>query len=425
MNPPESPSQSLNAGVTPSSSRFRVLPIDASVMQHVSPAYWDWRTLFDHDSSANPLQHADYVITELATFNVRSHVQPVLLRAGTDAECQSLAVLVPKVIRTSQVGGIGPGWKMHGLRLAGGRFLSADESVENQTSLLAAAARHCTTVGAAFLLIEDLDVRSTLHAATLDRTAHGCHGFASREMQKRWRIELPPVEEDYWKTFSSRTRRAFRSKLKKLGATRLERVTTLEQVPDFLRSAHAISQQSWQTRRFGLRIRDDEAELQTFSVLAQQGFLRSYLWWIGEKPAAFAICTQHRGYFRYEEIAYCAEFSRQSPGEIMLQQIVEDLYRHDPPLCFDFGGGDAEYKQRFGNHESQGLNLLLMPASWRSSFLLSYLHGCRRLRKTGREVVKSAGLWTKARQWLRYGGRAAHRDDGKTSVEAQNSVNDE
>ena len=401
--------ESLLRGAVP-----RVVPMDEAVRQHVSQAYWDWQALFDRDPHASPLQHADYVLAELDGARTVSKLEPVLVRAGTDSDCGALGILVPKDIRSGQVGGIGPSWSLHGLRLAGGRFLCEHDSFQLQSSLLAAATQHCQRVGADFLLIEDLDEGSPLFGAVQNKVVHGCRLFASHDVQPRWRIQFPALAEDYWKTFSSRSLSKFRRSLKKFGNVRLECITSLEQLPEFLRAAHEISKLSWQTRLFGLRIRNDDTELRSMSILAEHGLLRSYLWWIEGKPAAFALCNQHRGCFRYEEIAYCQEFAQFSPGRVMLQQIVEDLLSHDSPQTFDFGGGDAEYKRQFANHESRSGTVWLVPPTWRAGLSLAYLQSCRRVRAAARSVVQTCGLATKARQWIRRRGAEAGKDEGST-----------
>jgi GNAT acetyltransferase-like protein len=410
------PSESLQRWAVP-----RIEPIDKAVQRHVSQAYWDWRTLFDRDPLASPWQHADYVLAELNGERTASELDPVLMRAGTASECSALGILVPKDIRSRQVGGIGPGWMLHGLRLAGGRFLSEHDSSESQAALLAAATRHCQAVGADFLLIEDLDEHSPLFGAVKNENAHGCKLFDSHNVQPRWRIQFPATADEYWQSFSSRSLSKFRRSLKKFGNVRLERITSLEQLPDFLRAAHEVSQQSWQSRQFGLRIRNDEAELRQMSILAQHGFLRSYLWWIEGRPAAFAVCNQHRGCFRYEEIAYCQEFAQFSPGRVMLQQIVEDLLRHDPPQTFDFGGGDAEYKRQFANRESRSGTVWLVPPTRRARVSLMYLKSCRRLRTAVRRVVQTCGMATKARQWIRRRGGASASARQSTEIDEASS----
>jgi hypothetical protein len=395
-----------------------VIPLDDAVSGHLSQVYWDWRAAFDHDPHASPLQHPDFVLAELATSCVASRLNPVLVREFSRREQSTFGILVPKTIRTSQVGGIGPGWTLHGLRLAGGRFLGESTSREQQGRLLQLATRHAADHRADFLLIEDLDETAPLYSAVQDHGSHGCQRFATHDFQPRRSIDFPATEAAYWSTFSSRSLSKFRRNLKKFGRTRLERVTEIDQLPDFLRAAHEISKQSWQSRQFGLRIRNDDAELRQLSALAQHGLLRSYLWWVDEKPAAFAVCNQHRGCFRYEEIAYCAAFGQYSPGRTMLQQIVEDLLRHDPPRSLDFGGGDAEYKQQFANRESRSGTIWLVPPTWRARWSLSFLTVCRRVRTTARSLIKRSGLGTFARQWVRSVGTATAAN---TNLEAGDS----
>jgi hypothetical protein len=395
-----------------------VVLIDEAVSQHLSQVYWDWRAAFDRDPQACPLQHPDYVLAELTSGKVESHLNAVLVRDECQRDQCSIGVLLPKTVQTRQVGGLGPNWALQGLRLAAGRFLGASLSLEQQSRLLNAATHHAAHAGAEFLLIEDLEVATPLHLAVLDVREHQCQLFTTHEFQPRHFVDFPDSEAAYWSTFSSRSLSKFRRNLKKFGTTRLERVTEIDQIPDFLRAAHDISRQSWQSRQYGLRIRNDETELRLLSALAQNGLLRSYLWWINGQPAAFAVCSQNRGCFRYEEIAYRAEFGQFSPGRTMLHQIVEDLLQHDSPECLDFGGGDAEYKQQFANRSSASGTVWLVPPTWRASWSLSYLKTCRAVRAAARTLVEKSGWHTKVRQWIRSGSANTEPNTNQKSGEA-------
>lgn len=378
-----------------------VIPIDEATTRHLSQTYWDWQAAFDRDPSASPLQHPDFVLAELSANRTPTHLDAALVRETCPNEQSTLGVLIPKSIRTSQVGGVGPAWRLNGYRLAGGHFLGAQATPEQIDRLLRLAISHASDTKADFLLIEDLDVSSQLYRSVQEQASRGSELFVSHDFQPRRYIDFPVEPADYWKTFSSRSLSKFRRNLKKFGQTQLERVTELDQIPEFLQSAHEISQQSWQSRQFGLRIRNDDAELRQLSALAQHGLLRSYLWRVEGKPAAFAVCNQHGGCFRYEEIAFRAEFSQFSPGRTMLHQIVDDLLRHNPPQSLDFGGGDAEYKQQFANRESRSGTVWLVPSTWHARWSVSYLKACRRVRHVARTLIKSSGLGTKARQWVR------------------------
>ena len=137
---------------------------------HVIPidewkSFTDWYSLFDRDSVANPLQYPDYVLAEISGSDRADSIQPALVRLGTETDVDGMGILIPKSVRTRQVGGVGLGWTIRGFRLAGGTFLTANDSLEYQSSLLSATVRHCVRVGADFLLIEDLDEQSTLYQA--------------------------------------------------------------------------------------------------------------------------------------------------------------------------------------------------------------------------------------------------------------------
>lgn len=397
------------------------MPIDEAVSNHMSQVYWEWLSAFDQDPLASPLQHPDFVLAELTAARARSDMQPAIVRVVSN-NGSSHGVLLPKTIRTGQVGGLGPSWSLTGLRLAGGRFLGRDPSKFQLQESLKLAAQYAIDSGADFLLIEDVDAASPLHASITDEKSHGCRLFATHEFQPRRYIDFPETASKYWQSFSSRSLSKFRRNLKKLGQTRLERITELDQVPDFLRAAHEISRQSWQSRQFGLRIRNDEAELRQMSALAQHGLLRSYLWWIEGKPAAFAVCNQNGPCFRYEEIAYCAEYGQFSPGRTMLHQIVEDLLQYNSPETFDFGGGDAEYKQQFANRESSSGTIWLVPPTRRARWSLWYLTFCRRVRSAARSMIMKSGWGTRARQWVRSAGATPGAcSNQETAVSATNA----
>jgi len=381
-----------------------VMPIDEAVTQHRSQVYWKWRAAFDRDPQASPLQHPDFVLAELATRRDNSSLNAVLVHEDSSRDQSTIGILSPKTIRTSQVGGFGPGLTLRGLRLVGGRFLGECTSPEQQRRMLQCATRYAAEANADFLLIEDLNGQTSLYDAVQDQTTHRSHLFVTHGFQPHHSVEFPATEADYWNRFSSHSRKLFRRAQKKCAGARLERITEIDQIPDFLQAAHEISAKSWQSRQFGLRVRNDEAELRQLSALALHGLLRSYVFRIDDKPVAFAIGNQHAGCFRYEETGYNSDFSQLAPGRTMLLQIMTDLLRHNSPKYFDFGIGDAEYKQQFANCESRSGTVWLVPPTWRGTLLLVWLKVCRHLRSTAHAFIKRSGLGTVARQWIRSNG---------------------
>jgi CelD/BcsL family acetyltransferase involved in cellulose biosynthesis len=139
------------------------------------------------------------------------------------------------------------------------------------------------------------------------------------------------------------------------------------------------------------------------TILAREGLLRCYLWSANGEPIAFTVGNQDKGAFHYEEVGYMTAHAQFSPGQMMLVQMIDDLLTTNRPEWFDFGGGDADYKQVFANHESQSGTLWLWPPIWSNVATVNYIRGCRILRHSVRRVVVNSGFAQRARQWVRYG----------------------
>jgi hypothetical protein len=393
-----------------------VEPIDAAVRQHLSQRYWDWRRLYEADPHAVPMQHPDYVLGEVQHAPT-SRLQPVLISARHHDVCVGLGALIPKVVASKRLGGVGLNQRWHGLRLAGNAWLTTRDEPDAVRELVATALQHVRCVGARFLLIEDVDVQSPLATALREPVAASWLPFHHAGVQPRWRIQLPATAAEYWGGYSKKTLSTMRRKLKKFGETRLERITDISQVARFLEIAHEISLQTWQTRQFGLRIRNDAGELELFTTLAQHGLLRSYLWFSNGQPVGFLVGHQDRGRFHYEEVGYATQFAKYSPGQTMLVQVLDDLFAHDRPEWFDFGGGDADYKQFFANHESQSGTVWLFPPTAVNRGAVTYLHACRAARQWARRAVAQGGWANRARQWVRYGGAKTASSTAETMEE--------
>ncbi len=399
----------------------RVVPVDAAVHDHVSRRYWDWRSLYAQATEAAPMQHPDYVLGE-ARHAPNQRLQPVILFAERDRTCVGAAPLVPKLCQTKRIGSAGLNQRMTGLRLAGNGLLMTADDDAVVTALVRAVFAHVAQVRAAFLLVEDLDEQTTLSRTIAAETPSNWMPFRHAGIQPRRRIQLPGTPAEYWDQFSKRTRSNFRRKLKKFGETRLERITEVADVPRFLEAAHAISLQTWQTRQFGLRVRNNEEERDLLSILAREGLLRSYLWYANGEPIAFTIGHQDKGCFHYEEVGYVTAHARFSPGQMMLIQMLDDLLSMNRPEWFDFGGGDADYKQLFANHVSTSGTLWLWTPTWANIATVNYIRSCRSVRHGVRRAVVTSGFANRARQWVRYGWNRV--TGAKSPVAATNNDTD-
>ena len=374
----------------------------------------EWLTLFERDPHALIFHHPDYTGVELSHLP-NSHLPSLILVCRQNGLIVGLGGLLPKVSRSRYVGGLGPNLKLQGYRLVGNRFLyGGDEAV--QSKLLEAATREVVQRGARYLLIEDVDQASSLLQLAQTYTKRGYGIYSPTSFQVRLKIDLPRTGTEYFGKFSSKTRNTFKRKEKKLGSIRIMRCSTVDQVADFLRDAHLISVNTWQTEQFGLRVKNDAADLAQFTFMASQGALRSYLLYQDETPMAFIIGNQHRGLYRYEEVGFDRKFHALSPGQVLLLKVLDDMFADNTPQCFDFGMGDADYKRMLANVETTAGNVWLVPPGIRGRSLVAWLNGSRMVRQRGRQMIKVLGWYRQMRQKSRLGKTKA-----TTTEEAGNS----
>lgn len=373
--------------------------IDESFHRHFASDYWAWRAVFENDSKARVTQHPDLLLTELSFSRDAERHPPTLITCQQRSKTVGAAVLIPKSIAGEKK--FGPAWDLCGYRLAGNRLIGSDDS-EVQNQLMQGISQHMTESKADFLLVEDVETTDPL-LTLVENESHGLQAFKPAPFQRRHMIELPETHDDYWSKFNSKTRSTLRRKLKQFGDCRLELINKPFQIPGFLENAQEISKRSWQSDLLGLRVQNDEFETQIFTFLATQNALRAYLLWQDDTPVSFCIGTQHNGIFNYEEVGYDRDYSKKSPGQVLVIKMLEEMYERDQPALFDFGGGDAEYKRQFGTRISESGHVWLLRPGMRSKMIVGYLSGRRALSQTLRGTLAKFGLLDRVRKLSRRG----------------------
>lgn len=205
-------------------------------------------------------------------------------------------------------------------------------------------------------------------------------------------LQIPASSEAYLSRMSSKAR-ADLKKGKKLatsvgGKLEVTRIDSEHQVGDFLADAVRVSQNSWQYDILGDRMTDSEEERAWSKSLARAGLLRSYLLKCGDRACAFVVGHQFKGVFHHVEIGYDREFSKYSPGTVLLLMLIQDLCDYAPPTLLNFGMGDADYKRRFGSMQREDTSILVFRKSPKNYLLIRSHALLRFLVRALRGIVK-------------------------------------
>jgi hypothetical protein len=346
------------------------------------------------DPEANVHCHSALAFSEAKT---RGRT-PIVVARWAENRILSFGVMLDRPLRISLAPGLRVDLRSHKLLES---VVVGDRSHESLAALAEAIWKLLNSGETDSLLVEDLEVDSPLWKALTARNTYGVRAFLPTPPQPHWSIRLPERPEDYWNQFHGRTLSKLRQKARKMGALRCYR--TAEEVEEFLGIASQIGNRTWQARRLGTRVTDAPDELGYWKAVARRGAMRSYVLEHEQRPAAFALASQWKGWLYYHEIGYDQALGGYSPGTVLLFRILQDLIERDCPRIFDFGFGDADYKRIFCNHQVASSSLVLV----RGALLPLSLMWADRLRGDGARACRAAlrrlGLHTRFRQRYRKG----------------------
>ena len=160
----------------------------------------------------------------------------------------------------------------------------------------------------------------------------------------------------------------------------------------------AVWQKSWHAS-VG---RQHVPEASYLRLLAERGWIRAYVLFVGDRPVASILGFQYRGTYHYEAPAYDQQWRSRSPGIVLLFYALQDLFKVDPPGKIDFGFGYGQYKQLFGTH-LQRLGNVRVGISGRGKVLAGLQTSTDAAFKWSKSALEWTGLPRRIKQRLRRG----------------------
>ncbi len=310
------------------------------------------------------------------------------------------AVLLPKRLPVGRtIEGLAGG--MTGYWLAGNSLIGSTQQSAVET-VVSTCERLCRNEQVAGLLIEDVDEAGPFDVACRALARNGWRLFTPTGWQARWRIEMPATEEAYWSKFNSKRRGNLRRQQRKLGGE-VRRFTTESEVDEFVELAHIVSRKTWQTQAIGLRVGATDFERRMYRLAARENSLRCYVLIKEGQPISFAIGLQSPMRYSLEEIGYDPAFAEWSPGMTLLCHVLDDLFKERTPPLFDFGGGDAAYKQTLANQSGRSATLWLIAPGGRRRVAMRAFELIRKAKTWMRQAVGEVGLKGQLRRLTRRG----------------------
>jgi hypothetical protein len=229
---------------------------------------------------------------------------------------------------------------------------------------------------------------------------------------KHWTIRIPTTFAEY-DGLSGKNARRLKRYQRALGEecgspVYLERITAPEALPEFIRHVTTVSGASWQGRNLGQTFDIDSPLARRMKDFAQRGWFRGYLLRSASTPIVYLIGHQADGRYYAHRVGYDPKYASFGPGNILFYRVVEDLATHDRQGVLDFGGGDSEYKHRFGTDAYDEQHVYLFRRSAYGALAQTTHRAFAAVTGGARAGLERFGLAARVRKVLRRGSVSSH-----------------
>lgn len=251
--------------------------------------------------------------------------------------------------------------------------------------------------------LRNLKVGSPLH-----RAARSAPGFLSRDRltmpARHWRARLTGSYEDYLARRSGKTRsnlRRYGRKFEEAFPDAIEFRTFRDpgELDRLLADTGTVYAATYQ-HALGVGFSDSGIEREVTTLALARGWFRGFVLYVDGTPCAFWHGIRYGRVFSTGPTGYDPAFGSHRVGTYVLGRMVEELSREEGLEWIDFGFGDAEYKQHFGDESWEEEDVLVWAVRPRAigvnltrTALLAADRAARSLLRRGQLLTRARRLW--------------------------------
>jgi CelD/BcsL family acetyltransferase involved in cellulose biosynthesis len=245
------------------------------------------------------------------------------------------------------------------------------------------------------------------------RLAKELPGILSRDRirtsQRHYTVKLPGSVEEFHKSLSPRIRKNKRwKKLDKdfAGAVQIKCFQTVSELGSLVEVAEAIAQRTYQ-RGLGVGFANTSQERQRLQLKAEKGWLRGYVLYLRDRPAAFWIGDMNQGVLGGDYVGFDPVFGEYSPGMYLMFKVIEGFCAGSENVAgVDFATGSAEYKEALSNCVWDETEVYIFAPSFKGIALNVVKTSAAGIDKALKSFLERTGFLQKVKKAWR--GRMAH-----------------
>lgn len=154
---------------------------------------------------------------------------------------------------------------------------------------------------------------------------------------------------------------------------KIETFQTPDQVDRLMRDAEAVASTSYQ-RGLGVGFAHTPLIRGRLDFEAHKGWLQGHILYLDSRPVAFWIMSVRNKLALSDYVAFNPDYAKYAPGMYLMISAIEGLRDVD---LIDFGGGDARYKELFGNKLQQEATVYIFAPTTKSIAVNALRTGAR------------------------------------------------
>jgi hypothetical protein len=223
-------------------------------------------------------------------------------------------------------------------------------------------------LGVGLMLWDGVEWESPLRRLLRNTPKLLCRDYLAR-VRTHWFMRTPASLEELFQTRLNKKRRYWARRIIRIvdrdfpGAVRYEQFCTPESVGRLWKDVQTVARQSHQWT-MGVGLRDTQEQRRRLEIAAGKGWLRAWVLYLGERPAAFWLCTLHGDSLCLDYTGFDPFFSKYEVGTVALFRIIDEMSKAQVKRL-DLGGGLYQYKRRLGDHRIDEASVLAFAPTFR------------------------------------------------------------
>ncbi len=223
----------------------------------------------------------------------------------------------------------------------------------------------------------------------------------------RYFVRLDGTFEEYLGRFASKTRSGLRRKWRRLVRDADEQVHFARfgagEFDAFHAAAREVSRYTYQEIMFDAGLPDDSESAALMQAQMEAGKASGFVLFIGETPVAYLYCPCAKGVYEYQYVGFRPDYSRWSPGTVLLLMVFEALFADPEATAFDFteGAGEGSHKAFYATDSVEFETVVLLRRTLRNHALIQSRRLADACSTCAGALLRRLGVKGRVRSWMR------------------------